>query len=114
MTIVDPPSSDLVPSKTFLQRVFDSDSYGGDQIRLIDERIFKPRGDCEEFMLPAAIDWEAIDRIEDRNWRMQLQGWNFFNPVMNFFDALEDKRPAIEFFFSVARDWWETYGGDCR
>ena len=112
MASVSSESTALAPPSIFLHRVFEPETYRDNGTRLVEKRIFKPRRDCEEFPLPERIDWEAPDFVTDRNWRMLLQSWAFFHPVMNFFDTLDDPGPALDFFFSAAQDWWDKYGDD--
>lgn len=75
----------------------------------VDKRLFQPRRDCEPFELTPPIDWEARQRKADRNWRMQLQGWTVFHPLMLAYDDTEYKQAIIDFYLDVARDWWQHY-----
>ena len=79
---------------------------------IINKRIFKPRKDCEQISLSQSIDWESRHKDIDRNWRMQLQGWAIFFPIMNDFDGYNNKQELIEFFFEVMNDWYQNYGDD--
>lgn len=83
-----------------------------EHIRIIEERIFKPRADCEEFIIKCPLDWEANDRFEDRNWRMKLQAFSMFESIIHIFDDLEDKSTAVNYFLDVLRDWYNVYGDD--
>ncbi|MDN5652491.1 MAG: heparinase II/III family protein, partial [Lactococcus lactis] len=98
----------LIPLDTFLKKsqleVTLSD--------IVSRRIFKPRRDCEIFFLADPIDWEAVAKNRDRNWRMQLQGWAVFFPIMHGFDNSEEKQYLINFFFDVMTDWYQKYGQD--
>jgi len=102
----------LIPVDCFLNRVFPVSFYEDKYNYIVDNRVFKPRNDCEDYLILLPIDWEAIDKIEDRNWRMQLQGWAMFFPIMNFFDVYHDKEKLVEYFFDVASDWYAKYGDD--
>ena len=79
---------------------------------IISKRIFKPRKDCEQISLGQSIDWESRHKDIDRNWRMQIQGWDIFFPIMNGFDEYDNKQELIEFFFEVMIDWYQNYGED--
>jgi hypothetical protein len=100
--------TEIIPADQFLQRVFPIPD-AENKRQLIEQRIFKPRKDCDEFRLDVPIDWEASDKLKDRNWRMQLQGWTMFHPVMNFFDEFPDKDAVLSYFFDIARDWWRAH-----
>lgn len=102
----------LVPVECYLHRIFPAGAYSETAEAIIARRLYKPRADCDDFSLTTPIDWEAHDRATDRNWRMQLQGWAVFQPIMNFFDDYEDKTAVLAFFFDLARDWWARYGDD--
>lgn len=104
----------LIPVKCFLNRVFPTSFYKDDMNDIVNNKIFKPRKDCEDFMLTFPIDWEAISKKEDRNWRMQLQGWAMFHPIMNFFDESNEKEKIVGYFFEVANDWNNIYGEDAE
>lgn len=104
----------LVPVEHFLTRVFSAPRASGELRDLVTARIFKPRADADPFPLPASIDWEAQDRHVDRNWRMQLQGWLMFAPVMNAFDSGDAKPEAVAYFLQVVADWWRHYGDDAE
>lgn len=95
-----------------MHRIFPPGLYKNETGRIIQDRIFKPRKDCPEVSLNLPVDWEAPEHSQDRNWRMQLQGWAMFQPVMNFFDVYEDKQAVLDFFFDIAGDWWQAYGSD--
>jgi hypothetical protein len=103
---------DPLPVVCFLHRIFPPGFYKDDTDRLVRERLFKPRRDSEEVALTFPLDWEAKERNADRNWRMQLQGWAVFQPIMNFFDGYDDKAAVLDFFFDLAQDWWAVYGDD--
>ncbi len=102
----------LIPLNCFLHRIFPILSYKGKADQIIDNRIFNPRKDCADYPIISPLDWESLDKKEDRNWRMQLQGWAMFFPIMNFFDEYHDKEKIIEYFFDVANDWYQNYGSD--
>ena len=102
----------LFPLETFLHRIFPAGLYESDKHRIVSGRIFKPRKDCDEFSLSMPIDWESLEKKSDRNWRMQLQGWAMFHPVMNFFDSYGDKGEIVNYFVDVAKDWSQRYGCD--
>ncbi|MDC7710846.1 alginate lyase family protein [Vogesella indigofera] len=101
----------LVPVACFLHRIFPAGHYDNAD-ELVNNRLFKPRNDCEPVSLFGEIDWEVVERSEDRNWRMQLQGWTVFHPIMNFFDTYNNKQAILNFFFELAWDWWRRYGED--
>nr|AEQ62034.1 WnmC [Neisseria meningitidis] len=103
-------SWDLIPLNGFLYRIFLVDSQTIDEI--IEKRSFKPRKDCDNFFLVEPIDWEATHKPSDRNWRMQLQGWFFLNPIMNGFDSYPDKDRLVQFFLDLALSWWDKYKND--
>ena len=102
----------LIPINSFLNRVFPTSFYEKDAEKIIKDKIFKPRKDCEDFSIAFPIDWEALDKKEDRNWRMQLQGLAMFHPIMNFFDEYLDKETIVKYFFEVVEDWDKNYGED--
>lgn len=102
----------LIPLTSFLIRIFPPSTYIDIKDSIVNDRIFKPRKDCVDFKLVVPIDWEAENVLQDRNWRMQLQGWAFFFPIMNFFEDFADKEKAVQYFFDVARDWYNNYGND--
>lgn len=105
----------LVPVKSFLHKNQTSISFSErlENIKVIvEQREFKPRKDCEPVTLTCPIDWEAKDRIEDRNWRMQLQGWAFFHPIMYVFDEYDNKQGVVNFLLEFAEDWWQHYQND--
>ena len=101
----------LVPVHCFLHRIFPADFYG-DKEKLVQDRIFKPRKDSEPLPMKFPFDWESNDKAIDRNWRMQLQGWTFFHPLINIFDDYEKKEEIVDFFFDTLVDWWRVYGQD--
>ncbi|MBN8431786.1 heparinase II/III family protein [Microbulbifer salipaludis] len=111
-TIVNFEQHSVIPVETFLHRIFPAGLYESDKNRIVRERIFKPRKDCEELALTLPVDWEAVKDSSDRNWRMQLQGWTMFHPVMNFFDSYEDKNEIVDYFLAIARDWYGQYKND--
>jgi hypothetical protein len=102
----------LIPVECYLHRIFPSGTNGDIGEDIVNRRLFKPRKDCEDFHLASPIDWEAKGKSSDRNWRMQLQGWAVFQPIMNFFDTYEDQAAIYDFFFELAEDWWANYGDD--
>ncbi|WFM69803.1 alginate lyase family protein [Halomonas sp. CKK8] len=102
----------LIPIKSFLHRIFPSGYYDDKADLVVSERLFKPRKDCEPVSLVPPIDWEANNFNEDRNWRMQLQGWAGFHPIMNFFDDYPRKDMIVSYFLEIAQDWWGSYGDD--
>lgn len=102
----------LIKLSSFLHRVFPLSLYKDSMDDLIDNRIFKPRKDCKDFELSFPIDWEANNMLQDRNWRMQLQGWAMFFPIMNYFDSYLNKEKILQYFFDVIRDWEVIYGDD--
>lgn len=75
------------------------------------ERLFAPRASVTPIPVEFPLDWEMADS-DDRNARMQLQGWTMLHPVMNVFDSMSDKRAAVEYLVDIARDWWSRYGDD--
>lgn len=79
---------------------------------VVSQRIFKPRKDCESVSLGVPTDWESVHIHSDRNWRMQLQGWAFFFPIMSGFDNYSDKKKLVDFFFEILTDWYRVYGED--
>lgn len=83
----------LIPLNSFLHRVFPLVHY--DTEELLEKRIFKPRKDCDSFEITFPIDWDPSDRIADRNWRMQLQGWTMFHWLMNSFSEYMEKERVI-------------------
>lgn len=105
-------TDDLIAVDAFLTRVFPTPKDSAQLAEIVGSRIFKPRRDADAFRLPARIDWEAQDRRVDRNWRMQLQGWMMFAPVMNAFDMGDDKAGAVAYFTETLADWWDHYGAD--
>jgi hypothetical protein len=107
----DGPLQKLIPVESFLHRIFPPGIYKDNSDRIVQKRIFKPRKDCTEVSLAFPLDWEAKHMVADRNWRMQLQGWAGFQPIMNFFDEYDDKAAVLDLFFEMAADWWGHYGG---
>ncbi|WP_445157483.1 heparinase II/III domain-containing protein [Halomonas sp. E14] len=103
---------ELVPVECFLHRIFPPGEYEGTCKDIVKNRVFKPRKDCDAVHLNFPIDWEATEKKEDRNWRMQLQGWTFFHPIMNFFDTYDDKNELVSYFLDVFCDWYSAYGND--
>ncbi|WP_028469261.1 alginate lyase family protein [Neptunomonas japonica] len=102
----------LVDRKCYLHRIFPYGDYTDKFDDLINSRVFLPRRDCKPFYISFPVDWEATAHMKDRNWRMQLQGWSVFHPIMNFFDEFDDKRKVLNYFFEFANDWWNSYGND--
>jgi hypothetical protein len=102
----------LVPVECFLHRIFPVGHYTEIADEIVELRSFRPRKDCQNYILKFPLDWEAFEFAEDRNWRMQLQGWTFFHPIMNFFDEYHDQRSVLDYFFELAHDWWDNYGND--
>ena len=102
---------ELIPIHCFLHRIFPVEFYK-DIEGLVKKRIFMPRKDSEPLSLVFPLDWEASGRSVDRNWRMQLQGWTFFHPIMNIFDSYENKEEIVNYFFDALIDWWNVYGQD--
>lgn len=102
----------LIPLSAFLNRVFPLSVCEDIKDELVNRRLFVPRKDCAKFELVLPINWEAEDMSQDRNWRMQLQGWAMFFPIMSFFDSYDDKNKVIDYFFDIAGDWYQNYGND--
>jgi hypothetical protein len=76
----------LIAVEAFLHRVFPtglSAEVAGD---FMSRRLFRPRRDCDDFSF-CRDRVGAEERSEDRNWRMQLQGWTMFHPLLNTFDT---------------------------
>lgn len=110
----EPPFlSKRYPPKVFLPDIFES---ARDKSKALDQcllRVFCPRGK-ESDVLSTPIDWECGARLTDRNWRMQLQGWSFFQPVIPFFDQYSDSQRGqiFRFVYDVVVDWMSVHGGD--
>ena len=102
----------LIPVSCFLIHIFPTGSFKSTEQDIIAQKLFKPRKDCENFYLNSPINWEAPSHKTDRNWRMQLQGWTMFHPVMNLFDAYKDKQSALLYFFNVVESWMSVYADD--
>lgn len=102
----------MIPLASFLHRIFPYGAYDDSVDLIINKKLFKPRNDCEPFFLECPIDWEAKGRAEDRNWRMQLQGWTYFHAIMNIFDEYGEKEKLVQIFLEFSRDWYSVYGGD--
>ena len=105
----------LTPIQCFLHRIYLSSSFKKEEKdNIVSKHIFKPRKDCENVSLVFPIDWEAREKTTDRNWRMQLQGWTMFHPIMNFFDDYDEKEKekVVEYFFAILKDWNHKYGDD--
>lgn len=100
----------LIPLQTFLHRIFPAAEYNVHDV--VNRRIFQPRKDSTPFELHFPLDWEQHERRDDRNWRMQLQGWTMFHNVMNIFDSYADKDRIVDYFLDVAGDWYSQYGQD--
>ncbi len=109
---LEKPAEKTIPIECFLNRVFPVSTYKEKTQEIIVNRIFQPRRDCSPYHITLPLDWEADWSKEDRNWRMQLQGLVMFHPVMNFFDAYEDKNAVVAYFFEVIQDWLLIYGDD--
>lgn len=107
-------SKKIVPLEVFFNRIFPLNYSDKEPKSIIDNRLFKPRKDLEEVSLKTPIDWESIDKKNDRNYRMQLQGWTMFHPIMDFFDDYSDKDKVIDYFFDVVDDWYSNYGDDAN
>lgn len=107
-------SDALIPIECYLNRVFPPSNYKSQYKDLVESRIFQPRKDCEPYEISFPIDWEAEWCKEDRNWRMQLQGMVMFHPIMNFFDAYENKRLIVDYFLKVISDWSSNYGDNAN
>lgn len=105
-------SSALIEKDSFLHRIFPVGFYKDSAESIVKQRIFKPRKDCKEVPLLHVVDWEGEAYREDRNWRMQLQGWTMFHPIMNFFDDYEEKQDVLDYFFDLANSWYGRYGDD--
>lgn len=98
----------LIPIECFLNRVFPPGFYDNEIEDIVHKRLFKPRKDCEPYQLVSPIDWEGSIHSSDRNWRMQLQGWAMFHPIMNIFDTFENKELLVDYFFDIVTDWMEN------
>lgn len=105
-------STKIIPLEVFFNRIFPLSYSNNKPKSIVDNQIFKPRKDLEEIYLKFPIDWESIDKKSDRNYRMQLQGWTMFHPIMNFFDEYSDKEKIIDYFFNLLSDWYTIYGDD--
>ena len=107
-------TSKLVPVDCYLHRVFPAGLYKESAEEIISRRLFKPRKDCENFELGNPVDWEALERASDRNWRMQLQGWAFLQPVLPYFDSYSQahRESLQELVFKTVVDWVSVYGDD--
>ena len=95
-----------------LHRIFPSGHYTDSAGDIVRSRVFKPRQDVDPVFLTGTIDWYAKERFTDRNWRMQLQGWTMFHPIMNFYDDYEDQAEIDRFFLDIASQWWAAHGAD--
>ncbi len=100
----------LTPPQAFLHSP--AGDYPEDGRLIARQRVFQPRRDADRHALVFPLDWEAHDRIADRNWRMQLQGFTMLQPLLNVFDQLEDKGEVLDYFFDVLSDWWARYRDD--
>ena len=101
----------LIQVECFLHRVFPFENYENiDEI--VKNQLFSPRKDCDPFFISFPLDWEMESKKIDRNWRMQLQGWTFFHPIMNVFDSYKNKKLVINYFLETVADWWGRYGND--
>lgn len=104
-------NKELVNVRSFLHRIYPPDYYKNKE-KLVKERYFKARKDSITESLFTPVDWESTDKFEDRNWRMQLQGWMFLRPLMNFFDVYPNKKVIVDYFLDIVSDWWEQYADD--
>lgn len=104
--------NELIPHETFLQRVFPYGFYDDQVEAIVKQREFKPRRDIASIAIKLPMDWESTAVSEDRNWRMQLQGWTMFHPIMNFFDEYENKHELVDYFLEICRDWYKNYKDD--
>ncbi len=105
-------STKIIPLEVFLNRIFPLSYSNNKPKSIVDNQIFKPRKDSEEIYLKFPIDWESIYKKSDRNYRMQLQGWAMFHPIMSFFDDYSHKEKIIDYFFNLLNDWYTIYGDD--
>lgn len=103
-----------IPLEVFFNRIFPLNYSEKNDNSIVDNQIFKPRKDSEEIYLTLPIDWEAIDKKNDRNYRMQLQGWTMFHPIMDIFDDYFDKDKILNYFFDTIDDWYAVYGNDAN
>lgn len=103
-----------IPSKCFLHGIVQPTIVERRREDFLYRWLFKPRKDSEDCFLDLPIDWEALEKKSDRNWRMCLQGWTMFHPIMAFFDSLDSQEmlSATRYFFSVINDWWTSYRND--
>lgn len=92
----------------FLARVNQDRAYSQ-----LSSRIFAPRGNESE-ILSTPIDWECETRLSDRNWRMQLQSWAFYQPVIPYFDSysVSQKTTIFRHVHETIIDWMSVYGDD--
>lgn len=105
------PPQELIPLQAFLHRIRPPSAYPESGALLAHQRIFQPRPKSRAVHLRVPVDWEATD-TPDRNWRMQLQAWAMFHPIMNVFDSLSEKGVALDYFFEIMADWWGSYATD--
>jgi pimeloyl-ACP methyl ester carboxylesterase len=105
-------SPHVIAGEAFTRSIFPSGLFGDVAVNLVSRRLLKPGRGREDFSLPVEIWWEAEERSEDRNWRMQLQGWAMFHPILSVFDGSDQKDRIVAYFFGVARSWWRQYGAD--
>lgn len=101
---------ELIPLEVFLK----ADNHlkrNIDEVKeILDKKQFMPRLNSDIIQITFPVDWEGLSRIEDSNWRMQLQGWAMFFPMLYYFDKHLDKNKVIDFFIKIVEDWYMKYG----
>jgi len=102
----------LLPKEIFFYNIFPLNYQEIKNSRIVKDRLFKPREDVALLSLSTPIDWESRAKKSDRNYRMQLQGWTMFHPLIDFFDEYNDKESIVDYFFDIIEDWYGHYGED--
>lgn len=102
-----------LPPEVFLPDIFQTEIDRLEAFNQCVSRVFRPRLDESE-VLSTPINWECSTRSTDRNWRMQLQGLAFFQPVIPFFDqySASQQEQIFRFVYDSIVDWMLVYGGD--
>lgn len=97
----------------FLPNVFQPQANQEEAFSRFASRIFSPRGEEAE-VLSTPIDWECGSRLSDRNWRMLLQGWAFYQTVIPHFDSysVSQKVTIFRHVHETIIDWMSVYGDD--
>jgi len=90
----------LMPAVSCLGKVLLLGAGGAEPELLAIQRTFRPRRQSAPVEVRFPTDWMQADN-PDQSFRMQVQGWTMFHPIMDVFDEFHDKTSAVEYFFDV-------------